>query len=499
MTRLREPGRGVTPTTPIGRHLTERSGYYVAEAWGLVVAKLVALALAGLAVWVIVLMAQDGGWGVFAAGPFLLAAIALALWTGLVPFNGLVRERLRPEVRFRRLRGAAPRAAEPEPEPEPEAASARRRPRAWTAVLLVLSAPVAVLVVHILSAYVEELAGYGTFDWLAWGYQGVAIDPLFTVTNRWPLVVLAVLAVSLGCGITLLVGAVRAGARSAAARRARARVRRADEPAPVDPTDAVDRSGPVLRSSPRGQTALLSRTALYLVLGLPGASVIGYVLLAYLDHLGLMWSSPVVDEWEWDAPQHFGAFGEWFFADFDRVLALLASISVIFLGVGITLATLAVPVLLRRGADALDLAVTDAGVVTRGGLAIGWSEIADVLVVADRRITALLGSGLLSSSLAINMTFVPGHSRTRVALVLREPAVVAARATRAQRRALYADGDLASGYARADLWIHPADDVTTVVAALEKSAATAGVPVEHLERSTYDLERSMYGRTSDDP
>lgn len=485
MTRLREPARSGTPAAPIERHLTERSGVYVAEAWGVVVGKLVTLALAGLGVWVIVLLAQDGGWGWLVAAPFILAAVALALWVSFFLFNGLVRERLRPEVRFRRLRGAAPRAAAPEP--EPVADTARRRPRWRTVLLLVLSVPAAVLVVHILSAYVERLVEGLWFDWLSWGYQGIAIELLTAVTSRWPWAVLAVMVVSLGSAVVLLVGAARAAGRSAARRR---RVRPADEPAAADPahvTDLADRAAPVLRSSPRGQSDLLLRTALYVVLGLPGAYVIGYVLLAYLDHLWLMWSRPSVDGWAWYAPEQFGAFGEWFFADFDRVLALLASISAIFLGLGITLATLAVPVLRRRGADAIDLAVTATGVVTRGGLAIDWDEIVRVLVVQDVRITGWQSrrEGLAyPTRSAFHPTYVPGHSRTRVALELDDLPVVAARATRSQRRALYADGDLASGYVLADLWIHPTDRVEEILDPLEAGARAAGVPVRHLERVT---------------
>ncbi|RKT82069.1 hypothetical protein SAMN05421805_1376 [Saccharopolyspora antimicrobica] len=38
-----------------------------------------------------------------------------------------------------------------------------------------------------------------------------------------------------------------------------------------------------------------------------------------------------------------------------------------------------------------DLAVTETGVITRGGLAIGWDEIAEVLVVRDARITSWAG------------------------------------------------------------------------------------------------------------
>ncbi|MFI2105619.1 hypothetical protein ACH436_20160 [Isoptericola sp. NPDC019693] len=351
---------------------------YVAEAWGVVVGKLVTLALAGLGVRVIVLMAQDGGWGWLVAAPFLLAGIALALWVGLVAFNGLVRDRLRPEVRFRRLRGTARRH--------------RARP-------------------------VGEPAAVDT----------------------------------------------------------------------ADPVDPVDHPVPTLRSSPRGQSDLLLRTALYVVLGLPSAYLVGYVLLAYLDHLWLMWSSPVVDEWEWDAPEHLGAFGAWFFADAARGRALPMLISAVFLGLGITLATLAVPVLRRRGADAIDLAVTDTGVVTRGGLAIDWDEVVGVLVVQDVRIgawTSRREGPAFPTRFVLHPTYVPTHSRTRVALELDDLAGVAARAARSQRRALYADGDLASGYALADLWTHPADRVDEILAPLEAAARVARVPVRRLERVT---------------
>ncbi|MFC7876326.1 hypothetical protein [Isoptericola sp. NPDC057391] len=379
MARSRQPERAATPASPIERHLTERSGYYVAEAWGVVVAKLVTLALAGLGVSALVWLARDGGWGWLVAAPFILAAVALALWVALVPFNGLVLERLRPEVRFRRLRGA-PR---------------RRRARA------------------------------------------------------------------------------------------------ADEPAAVDvadPPDLADPDAPVLRSSPRGQADLISRAALYLVLGLPVVFLVGYVLLAYLEQLWLRWSSPSVDTWAWDYPEWSGAFGDWFFTEVEGPVlrVVVPTLSAVLLVAGIVLAMQAVPVLLRRGADAIDLAVTESGVVTRGGLGIGWDEVADVLVVEDVQITSWKSrrerTGFHQPPFVLHPTYVPGHSRTRVALVLHDLPVVAARATRSQRRGLHADGDFASGYALADLWTHPTDRVEATLTALEAGARAARVPVRHLER-----------------
>lgn len=478
MTRLREPARGGAPASPIERHLTERSGYYVAEAWGVVVGKLVALALGGLCVWVIVLMAQDGGWGWLVAAPFLLVGVALALWVTFVLFNGLVLERLRPDVRYRRLRGDAPRPVGPEPD-------ARRRPRGRTVLLLVLSAPVALLVVHILSAYVERLVGGLWFDWLSWGYQGIAIEPLTAVTSRWPWAVLAVMLVSLGGAVALLVGAARDAAR-------RRRARAAHEPAGadvVDLADPADLAAPVLRSSPRGQADLISRTALYLVLGLPSAFLVGYVVLAYLDQLWQLWSGASDDPWQWDYPEWYGALGAWFFTEGEGNLlrVVVPTLSAILLVAGIVLAMQAVPLLLRRDADAIDLAVTDTGVVTRGGLTIDWDEMVRVLVVQDVRITGWKSrreGPAYPSRTALHPTYVPGHSRTRVALVLHDLPGVAARATRSQRRALYADGGFASGYALADLWAHPTDRVEAILAPLEAGARAARVPVRHLERVT---------------
>ncbi|MDA3648839.1 hypothetical protein LZ318_06115 [Saccharopolyspora indica] len=342
----------------IEAYLTERSGFYTAEAFGAIAAKLASLALAGLCAWIIAMMVEDGGSGVLVVGPLIALVLVIAVWIGLFLFNRPIIERLRPANRFHRLR--RPRHADPD----------GRRPAA--------------------------------------------------LPER------------------------------------------------------------VLRSSPRGQADLFWRTGLFLLLGSPSAFLLGYCLLAYLDHLWSMWSNPLVDSWAWNAPEHFSGFGEWFFTDeWLTARVLVPSISFMFLTMGIALAVLAVPLLSRRGADAIDLAVTETGVITRGGLAIGWDEIAEVLVVRDARITSWSGPRELRAPgqprSVLNPTYIAAHSRTRMALVLRDLPDVAARSLRADRTSTY-------GYALCDLWVHSAEQVSASLASLKAGAKRERVPVTELER-----------------
>ncbi|MEU0269618.1 hypothetical protein [Nocardioides sp. NPDC006303] len=252
------------------------------------------------------------------------------------------------------------------------------------------------------------------------------------------------------------------------------------------PDDSSEGPDDALRSSPRGQANLLWRTGLFLLLGMPSAYLVGYFALAYLNRLWIWWTNPIAG-WDWSAPENFGAFGAWF-SDLDHLGAqlLVPTISFMFLTMGTALAALAVPLLTRRGADAIDLAVTEAGVITRGGLRIGWDEITEVLVVRDTRITAWVGSREFrapgQSSQVVNPTYVAEHSRTRVALALHDLTEVFARCTASQRRALWADHTFTYGYALCDLWIHSEDLVSTNLAPLRTGARKNRIPVTDLKR-----------------
>lgn len=252
-----------------------------------------------------------------------------------------------------------------------------------------------------------------------------------------------------------------------------------------------------LLSSPRGQANLLLRTAVSLVLGLPAAAFAVFCLLAYVHQAWVGWSSPDVDAWAWDAPRQLGELGRWFFTDESLVVpvrqgevtlqVLVVLLSAVPLGAGIILALQAAPVLLRRGGAAIDLGVTQTGAVTRGGLALGWDEISAVLVVHDQRVTADVErrgttAGGLLPPFVLRPTFVRGHSRTRVALVLRDVRDVAARATGPQRRGLLVDDAVTHGYALCDLWVHPTDAVAEALAALAAGARRARVPVSIVDR-----------------
>src|SRR5690606_32286825 len=84
------------------------------------------------------------------------------------------------------------------------------------------------------------------------------------------------------------------------------------------------------------------------------------------------------------------------------------------------------------GADAIDLALTPSGVIVRGGLVLGWDEIAEVLVVRDLRIGAAVSRNELEAlggpGITLHPTFVAAHSRIRLALVLHDLGAVADRA-----------------------------------------------------------------------
>ncbi|MFE6734338.1 hypothetical protein [Microbacterium sp. NPDC057650] len=251
-------------------------------------------------------------------------------------------------------------------------------------------------------------------------------------------------------------------------------------PAPL-PDDA-------LLSSRSAQGLLLQRTAVLLVLGLPAAAFIGYCLLAYLNELRqLLFGPPSVRYWDWRAPSNLTVIGEQLFnSDNLGMLILVPSISAIFLVAGISLAVLALPLLTRRGADAIDLAVTDSGVIVRGGLAIDWDEIAEIMVVQDTRAGAVFGQrrerAIVQPRAVINLTFFPHHSRTRIVFIPSDFRGLLARAGRS--RSLHADRAHDCGYALADLWVHEPKAVEEVCTELTRIARRTHVTLTNHERGT---------------
>ncbi|REJ07680.1 hypothetical protein DY023_03350 [Microbacterium bovistercoris] len=245
-----------------------------------------------------------------------------------------------------------------------------------------------------------------------------------------------------------------------------------------------------LISGTDGQGLLLQRTVAYLVLGLPAAVFLGYCLVAYLNELQqLLFGPPSVRYWDWRAPSNFTLLGEEIFTDDNLgALILVPAISAVFLFAGTALAALALPVLTRRGADAIDLAVTDTGVIVRGGLSIGWDEITEIMVVRDTRAGAVVGQRQERFAgqprAVINLTFFPHHSRTRIVFIPRDFPALLARAGRRGSRGLHADRALDYGYALADLWVHEPDEVDAVCTGFERIARRTHITLTRHERGT---------------
>lgn len=359
--------------------------------------------------------------------------------------------------------------------------SGSQRGEAWAMVALrVVTLALAVVCVVVVVTAVQE-----------WGWRGLVVAPF------------ALVGMLLALGITFLAGnelvrdRLRPGRGYHRLRERDVAALQADGgPGPTVDDVAATPEG-ALVSSPRGQATLLTRTGVSLVLGLPAAAFVVFCLLAYVHQAWVGWSDPSVDAWAWDAPRQFLGLGRWFFTDESLVVpvrqgevtvqALVVLLSAVPLGAGIILALHAAPALLRRGADAIDLGVPQTGAVTRGGLALGWDEISAVLVVHDQRVTADVErrgrtAGGLLPPFVLRPTFVRGHSRTRVALVLRDVRDVAARATVPQRRGLLVDDGVTHGYALCDLWVYPTDRVTEALAALAAGARRARVPVSIVDR-----------------
>jgi len=232
----------------------------------------------------------------------------------------------------------------------------------------------------------------------------------------------------------------------------RLRGSRLDERASIDPEVPEG----ALISAPRGHAALYARTIVFLVLGVAAAALA--VCIPGPD------DSP--DERDWG---------------YTVVMALAAALAV---GMGAVLLPLAVPRLVRRDLDAIDVGVMRSGVVVRGGLELDWRDIAEVLVVRDERMTSYIGSRknrfVIEPRVAISPTYFPGHSRTRLALVLHDLPGIVARAPRSAP--LYADQSKSYGYALCDLWTYSREEVDDVIDAMRPIARRAHVRVTELQR-----------------
>lgn len=485
--------------------LSGRSGFYTAEAVGVLAMKLLCAVIAVLLVPALFEVLADGISSAIVLGSTVALSIVAFTATALLAWTDLVVDRLRPSHRFHRLRrsrGAA-RSDRHDASDADQASAPSGSRRGLTIALAVLSLPALFVLAHILSAY-ASLVIYGmSFQWMAWEYSGFAVEPLLAVTNRWPLVVLTVLALSLLSLLLLLARGIGAAVRRL---RTGSRDRRGAGTAPESPPDLPEG---VLRSSPTGHGGTFLTAAVFLLLGLPSIGIVGYVLLAYLQGLWRFFVRPGLHYWDWSAPSHFSAFGQWYFqGDALTIRLLVPTLSGIALIAGISLATLAVPLLTRRGVEAIDLAVTESGVLTRGALALDWDDIAEVLVVDDQRVSSHVEDRPYSTPrlsraaprtprippIVVNLTFTAAHSRTRVALVLHDLPGVAARATAAQRQGLHVDHDGTYGYALCDLWVHPATEVRASLEQLAAGAEAAQVPVTGLLRTATPMTSQMIPR-----
>lgn len=478
-------------------YLTMRSGVHVAEAIGALATKLLALVLAGLILYGVGMAVEDGGLGAVVA-VVLLPPCALAFgWIGLFMFTGVVVDQLSPRGRFRRLPRASHRTRGAAGSDTSQAGGRTSPPRSVILTLLFISVPALLVLAHILSAYLESAATGRSFRWTAWEDMGIGLEPLFYVTNRWPFVVLFIVGASLLSLLILLgIAAVAAGGRALASLRPGASARRertTRRELPELPSGA-------LIAAPHGQAALLRRAGIFLLAGLPAAALLAYCALAYASQLWRWWSWAPASFVSWSAPATFSPLGEWFFTD-DLVALKIAGVTVssVLLCAGIVLAQLAVPLLLRRGADAIDLALTPSGVLTRGGLEISWHEIAEVLIVRDTRMGSVLAQRPVrmvgQSRAGINLTYLEAHSRIRVALVLRDLPDVAARAALGgppQHRSLRADSSFNYGYALCDLWVHPHAAVGAALSTMTSAANRRGIPVTEIAR-THDFSHLENG------
>lgn len=485
--------------------LTQRSGYYVAEAWGILGLKLGCLGLTGLLVWAAGEAWSDGVLPfVLAMVLFVVPGVVLFGWVAMFTYSGLVIERLNPLALFRRVRRSAHR---PELAVAPSAATPSvHGPRVVViAALVLLSIPAAYVLTDLLLWTVRvEILDPPLSRYVPRGLVGH--DQVDEVTRRHQAAGLIVFLLSLVCLLAMLVLAgpplVRSLLRRRAAfRRARAvarqelRGRTSHHPLREVPDGA-------LCSSPRSHLGLYLRTLAYLLLGLPATLLGLYCLLAYLAELWEWLQAPFSrDPVSWRAPADASAFGEFLVdSEWPWFMTVAVTLSAAFLGAAIALATLSLPRLTRRGAEAIDLAVTPEGALVRGGLEIGWDEIAEVIVVRDLRARSAtspgVASGLGGPRRSVNLTYVPAHSRTRIALVLHDLGAVAERAVGVEpprHHSLRTDRTDAYGYALCDLWTYDHDDVAGALEQVQDGAARHGVPVTDLERVVFPTKPAARG------
>ncbi|MEY8656733.1 hypothetical protein [Brachybacterium paraconglomeratum] len=491
------------------RYLTTISGAYTAEAYGIIGMKLLTLGLGGLIVWGIGQAHQEGTTEFVLAVLLLGPCVLPVLWIALYTYSGFVIGRLAPSGRFRPVRPAAHRrrrldaaaSAAPEGEGAPDgqeapgapgaAGPSRRRSRRWRAAavaLLVLGGPL--LVVVPAAVWIDHAHREHPGPAVDLAYERIVA--LLEVALAPVLVILALSATCLVALLGMLVlpplwSLARRGIRmlrGRAAQRSARRERGARTLVPPLPAGS-------LCPSARGQLGVVLRAGLFLLLGIPMLPVLGATVLAYLLDLWSWWVHfPRASFVGWEAPAYLDGPSGWFF-DGEHVMlkAVGATISVLALCAGIALARLCVPRLIRRGADAIDLALTPSGVIVRGGLVLGWDEIAEVLVVRDLRIGAAVSRNELEAlggpGITLHPTFVAAHSRIRLALVLHDLGAVADRAVQVappRHRSLRADRSGDYGYALCDLWTHAPDVVAEALVPVAAAAATRGIPVTVLER-----------------
>ena len=245
-----------------------------------------------------------------------------------------------------------------------------------------------------------------------------------------------------------------------------------------------------LLASPHGQGPLVLRTVMMFLLGAPAVVLAVTALRAYA--VQLLTDSPrsVSERWAWHAPSTGSGLGAWFFTgELMEVKALATTASFVALCAGLALLPLLVPLLRRRGTDAIDLALSEDGIVVRGGLTIGWDELDEVLVVRDLSKTKLVGprdhrvAG--QTKMGINPTYLRGHSRTRIALVPWDMGSIARRVLASRTTAhlaLRVDRELETGYVLCDVWVHSPDVVADVVSRLRTLTARHVVDVVELAR-----------------
>lgn len=248
-----------------------------------------------------------------------------------------------------------------------------------------------------------------------------------------------------------------------------------------------------LRASSEGEGRALLRAGLFLAGGLPAVALCLCVLAAFITQLWWGMTEPSEDLWSWRAPKDLTGFGQVFFSgELIGPKILTMGASVLSLCGGIAMAVPLSGLIMRRGDEAIDLALTDEGLVVRGGFLLRWKELEEILVVRDRRMTDTVEPrrdwipGM--TRVVVNPTFIAHHSRTRIALIPWDMPEVAQRAIGdgpARCRALRVDRGLGTGYLLCDLWTHSPDAVRQVIGGLQKRCSRLGVRVIEVERGAW--------------